>query len=536
MGQIKRHALLALILLIPSLGFSGVSSGRLNIEEVDGTPSTYPYKLKVTNGSLTDNADGTASLSTGSGSSGPVKIGSGTIGGFDVTTTSATVTGSAGLAVHALLDVDRPDLTGFSGGSRLYFDPAAANSLLRLESHNNTSTSNTISFRNASSLNYATIDMGYNALSGFELKHSSVTPDGVASGIPVSRWTANPAGSQIFSDHTGTAVFTIDKSSISTASFNATATSATVTGSAGLTVTNLTSGRCVETGTGGVLTAASAACSTGGSAGANLNSYRRPNLQYVGTSSATIETGCNGVIGQAAILFPDGSYRTDSTSSHIICDSTRTAVLTGGGVQSGLDVMTFSSNTFYTAYAVKSQANSTDFVCIMSTLNATTTNYALINTRLGTQSWVNLGVLRIGDQGLTPAAILQFVQAGNETYFYNSTQGANFAPGTGMLLATSPAATSIAYNTSYGVIGAKIPENFVLVEWYVGHATYRRVNDNTFSNALETTNANFNGIYHIKYPPKAGGITVVGNTATTTDIFLSGWVDATLGVGSNPNL
>lgn len=34
----------------------------LNIREIDGDPSTYPYMLKVTNGSLTDNGDGTATL------------------------------------------------------------------------------------------------------------------------------------------------------------------------------------------------------------------------------------------------------------------------------------------------------------------------------------------------------------------------------------------------------------------------------------------------------------------------------------------
>lgn len=38
----------------------------LNVAEEDGTPSTYPYKLKVTNATLTDNSDGTASLSIGS--------------------------------------------------------------------------------------------------------------------------------------------------------------------------------------------------------------------------------------------------------------------------------------------------------------------------------------------------------------------------------------------------------------------------------------------------------------------------------------
>jgi len=45
-----------------------ITKSRLNIVEEDGSPSTFPYKLKVTNGTLTDNGDGTTSLSAGSGS------------------------------------------------------------------------------------------------------------------------------------------------------------------------------------------------------------------------------------------------------------------------------------------------------------------------------------------------------------------------------------------------------------------------------------------------------------------------------------
>ena len=41
---------------------SGLKSFILNIEEIDGSPSVFPYKLKVTNGALTNNGDGTATL------------------------------------------------------------------------------------------------------------------------------------------------------------------------------------------------------------------------------------------------------------------------------------------------------------------------------------------------------------------------------------------------------------------------------------------------------------------------------------------
>ena len=55
--------LLFLIVLFPiSLFAQGVQRGKLNIAEEDGSPTVFPYKLKVTNTTLTDNGDGTASL------------------------------------------------------------------------------------------------------------------------------------------------------------------------------------------------------------------------------------------------------------------------------------------------------------------------------------------------------------------------------------------------------------------------------------------------------------------------------------------
>ena len=52
-----------------------------NIEEQDGSPSVYPWKLKVSNGTLTNNGDGTASLTTGGG--GGIAIGDTVTGGTD---------------------------------------------------------------------------------------------------------------------------------------------------------------------------------------------------------------------------------------------------------------------------------------------------------------------------------------------------------------------------------------------------------------------------------------------------------------------
>ena len=38
----------------------------VNYVEEDGSPSVYPYQVKVSNGSLTDNGDNTISITTGS--------------------------------------------------------------------------------------------------------------------------------------------------------------------------------------------------------------------------------------------------------------------------------------------------------------------------------------------------------------------------------------------------------------------------------------------------------------------------------------
>lgn len=58
----KKFLLLILCLLIANPAWAAIS----NITEEDGSPSVYPWKLKVSNGDLTDNGDGTVSLATAS--------------------------------------------------------------------------------------------------------------------------------------------------------------------------------------------------------------------------------------------------------------------------------------------------------------------------------------------------------------------------------------------------------------------------------------------------------------------------------------
>lgn len=81
--------ILALLLFIPQLLYAQpvTSPSRLNITEEDGSPTVWPYKAKFSNGSITDNLDGTVSISS-SGGSGTVGIGTtGILGVYTGTTT-----------------------------------------------------------------------------------------------------------------------------------------------------------------------------------------------------------------------------------------------------------------------------------------------------------------------------------------------------------------------------------------------------------------------------------------------------------------
>lgn len=66
MGRIGE---ILLCLLVSSFLYADVSS-HLNVTEEDGSPSTYPYKLKFANGTVTDNGDGTTSVSNSGGGGG----------------------------------------------------------------------------------------------------------------------------------------------------------------------------------------------------------------------------------------------------------------------------------------------------------------------------------------------------------------------------------------------------------------------------------------------------------------------------------
>ena len=62
-----KYLLLSLLLLSSVCFADGTSPSPLNIKTQDGTVNTWPWQLRVTNGTLTDNGDNTDSLNTGGG-------------------------------------------------------------------------------------------------------------------------------------------------------------------------------------------------------------------------------------------------------------------------------------------------------------------------------------------------------------------------------------------------------------------------------------------------------------------------------------
>src|SRR5690242_8618963 len=95
-----------------------------------------------------------------------------------------------------------------------------------------------------------------------------------------------------------------------------------------------------------------------------LTYYRRPTIVWNSTTAVGIERGFSSPSGSAttvaAILFPDGNFRTDSNTAHIDATISNIAVFNGvnqAGRRSGVSL---AGNSWYATYAVKCQNNTTD--------------------------------------------------------------------------------------------------------------------------------------------------------------------------------
>lgn len=175
---------------------------------------------------------------------------------------SATV-GTGGLSDLGVLDVNRPDLTGFSGQGRLYFDPASPPEL-KIFNNNFIATSDRLSFYDRVPSLASYIDGTLSTTPSFSFYVSSGTCGASrCAPLPRAAYGGTSESYSTLNNNLGTEVMRVNFSSISISGVSGLNVSyGAIVGS--MTVSNLTSGQCVQAGTGGLLTVSGSACGTGG--------------------------------------------------------------------------------------------------------------------------------------------------------------------------------------------------------------------------------------------------------------------------------
>lgn len=267
--------------------------------------------------------------------------------------------------------------------------------------------------------------------------------------------------------------------------------------------------------------------------------WRRPNLQFASATTVTVESGLDGTSGDIGILFPDGTFRTETSTTHTTFNITRNAVLVTSGAQSGLTGATSeANNTSYSLYAVKVTDSSTLWVTVGSTVIPVQANYATLNTAYGTNGWVYLGTIRNGDNSGIAADILGFKQCGHQTVFNNTAAGASLSS-SGILMASTAGATSLTYTYAAGTGAAQIPAHLTVVDYSgvigAGSGTSQASEaSNAYQLAAGIGTARF--MHRLCDLNAAVGILLSNGSSVAMDIYLSGFTDSVLGVGSNPLL
>lgn len=270
----------------------------------------------------------------------------------------------------------------------------------------------------------------------------------------------------------------------------------------------------------------------------SLMTWRRPVLKYGSATTVSVESGLDGTSGDIPMVFPDGSYRTETSTTRTTFDITRNAVLTTSGAQSGLTGATSEApNTWYALYACKVTDSSTLWCTVGSTVLPLRANYATLNAAYGTSGWVYLGMVRNGDNGAATNDILNFVQCGNTTIFLNTNTGATVTNTGGTLLATGSAETSLTYTLSRGTGTAQIPDHFSLFLFQVmstnpaaGTYNVRDSSDSAMFLQSIGTSPYGNRLW------SSTGVRINHSSTANDDILLAGWIDGVLGVGANPLL
>ena len=270
----------------------------------------------------------------------------------------------------------------------------------------------------------------------------------------------------------------------------------------------------------------------------SLMAYRRPTLNYAGVSTISVESGLDGTSGDIPLLFPDGTMRTETSTTRTTFNITRNAVLVTSGAQSGLTGATSeAANTWYALYGVKVTDSTTQWVTVGSTVLPIQANYATLNTAYGTNGWVYLGLVRNGDNSGATSDLCSFFMAGNLTMFRNVVTGSS-RNGVGIRLANSASSTSTTYAYASGTGTTQIPIHLLLGWFQGGTASGTNV---TFTDSGATINytiieASAGGTFRVGPVGLSDGFKIAQGSAGSNDIYLAGFYDGVLGVGPNPVL
>lgn len=270
----------------------------------------------------------------------------------------------------------------------------------------------------------------------------------------------------------------------------------------------------------------------------NFYSYRRPVLQYGSATTVAVESGLDGTSGDIPLLFPDGTIRTETSTTRTTLNTTRNAVLTTSGAQSGMTgATTVAASTWYSLYGVKVTDSTTQWVSIASTVIPTQANFATLNTAYGTNGWVYLGTFRYGDNAGATGVVLDFVQIGNYTMFKNVMTGNAGENTRGTRLATTAGATSISYTYAAGTGAAQIPAHLTQVIYGCVIGTNPGASD--VANQAGTLlwfrfNIATRFFHFTPLCPAVEGYQTACTNSQGQDIVLAGFSDSVLGVGLNP--
>lgn len=277
--------------------------------------------------------------------------------------------------------------------------------------------------------------------------------------------------------------------------------------------------------------------------------YKRPTLKWVSVTTVDVESN-TGTANETRIIFPDGEVRdvtenTGSTSKYRRFIITEAAEYTSGTENSGLySGLAEATNTWYAIYAVKSLIDATKFVLVGTTTLPVQASVATLNTNLGTNGWVYLGLIVNGDNAGATGDICDFRQIGAVTYFKNAVPSAGLNVGiasTGIKLATTAGATTLTYTYAAGTGAAQFPS---IVLHGVFHGRRASVSDlfvignsaDTVIYFRTTTAASATALAHSLAPTivEDGCKLSAGASSVAMDIMCHAFSDVVLGAGTNP--